>query len=223
MSADIIEPVPEEPVGLGWYVSVFGGWSWPTDLEIELDTICCGGQTFHEEADIDLDSGFMAGAALGAQFIPWLRGEVEVSGNWHNIDSQVVTFNFSGPSTGTFTTTADGDANALFALANLWVDVPIGETIRPYIGGGIGIGRLDVQLESTAGAEILDGSDWGFAYQLGAGVAFGFMNMVFDVGYRFKAISANDIDVPTDYFTPLGDAEADYQSHNVLLGLRFYF
>jgi opacity protein-like surface antigen len=55
----------------------------------------------------------------------------------------------------------------------LWVDLPIGEVIRPYVGGGLGFGRLSLGIETTniSGGtmySLVDDSDWGFAYQLGA-------------------------------------------------------
>jgi opacity protein-like surface antigen len=113
--------------------------------------------------------------------------------------------------------------NALFVLANLWIDVPVGEVVRPYIGGGVGMGRLSVDISTTGGDSIIDDADWGFAYQLGAGLAFDLTpNLAVDVGYRFKAINA-ELKIDDDHFGPSTDTEADYRSHNVLLGLRVEF
>lgn len=66
-----------------------------------------------------------------------------------------------GGSGGTFDVDG-GKLRQLSALANVWVDVPTGSIVTPYVGGGLGI----------AGFE-LDGEGKGrFAWQLGAGVAF---------------------------------------------------
>jgi opacity protein-like surface antigen len=203
-----------EPVGPSWYVSIFGGWSLPDDLDVELVSL----RSTELSASIDLDNGFTAGIAAGGRFTPWLRADAELSGNWHDFSGEEE-FETSGGQTTSYD--LEGDVNALFVLANLWIDVPVGEVIRPYIGGGVGMGRLDADVSTTAG-DIVDDSDWGFAYQLGAGIAFDLTaNMVVDVGYRFKAINA-ELGVDGAAFAAT-DTDADYRSHNLLLGLRFEF
>ena len=213
----------EGPTGMDWYVSVFGGWSHPTE-NFEGSAVFLSGPstgTF-ATAEADVDDGFLAGIALGAHFWGWARGEAELSGHWHDADGFATVVYFDSISATPYFADIDGEANALFALANLWVDIPAGDMIRPYVGGGIGLGRLDVDLETSGGYSLIDDSDWAFAYQLGAGVAFGFTEHVaVDLGYRFKVISNAELDANT----PAGgvEVETDYRSHNVLLGLRLTF
>ncbi len=60
------------------------------------------------------------------------------------------------------TFTFDGSrVRQLSALANLWLDLPIGAAITPYVGGGLGIAGFEVDGEGTGK----------FAWQLGAGIA----------------------------------------------------
>jgi opacity protein-like surface antigen len=225
-SAADMEAVPG-PAGMGWYVSVFGGWSHPTE-DISAFFSSGAGTTFTSvDANVDLDDGFMAGLAIGAQFNEWLRADIEASGHWHDANGAAILVTGSGPTSApTYNTTTagiDGDANALFLLANLWIDVPVGDVIRPYIGGGVGIGRLDVDVSTTGGGELIDDADWGFAYQLGAGIGFGITpNITVDVGYRFKAINNLELDATAPSGTGF-EVDADYKSHNVLVGLRFGF
>jgi opacity protein-like surface antigen len=199
-----------EPTGPSWYVSVFGGWSLPDDVDVAF----LGSYTSNSfQASIDLEDGFMAGIVAGARFNHWLRADVELSGHWHDVDGDEV-FATSG-SLAFSSLSLEGDVNALFFLANLWIDVPVGEVIRPYIGGGIGMGRLDANISTTGGDSIIDDADWGFAFQLGAGIAFDVTaNMAVDVGYRFKGINAE---------LEVADTDANYRSHNLLLGLRVEF
>jgi OOP family OmpA-OmpF porin len=128
---------------------------------------------------------------------------------------------------GGYYSTLEGDVTAMFVLANFWVDVPLGEFIRPYLGGGIGFGRLDVDLSMTGGSTFIDDADWGFAYQAGADVAFDISsNIAIDVGYRYKAIDNTDLNIEAMPFAPgvpLTGTEPDYRSHNVLVGVRFGF
>lgn len=209
--------VEAAPRGFGWYVSVFGGWS-IADTDINFATTTAASDVI--EAEAELEDGFMAGAALGAYFNDWIRAEIEVSGHWHDADGESVT----SPLIPGTTTTADldGDADATFVLANLWLDVPVGDVIRPYIGGGVGLGKLDVELDTTGGTNVIDDSDWAFAYQLGGGIAFGLSsNIGVDVGYRYKAINNAELEASAAGGTV--DVETDYRSHNVLVGLRIGF
>jgi opacity protein-like surface antigen len=224
-SAADVDYAPE-PAGPSWYVSVFGGWSLPDDIDLDFETAPVSGTAVDFSADVDLDNGFLAGVAVGAHFADWLRGEVEVSGHWHDAGGEAQL----AIGAGSTTYDVDGDAHALFVLANLWLELPIDEAIRPYVGGGIGIGRLDLELEGTtpsATVGIVDDSSWGFAFQLGAGVAFDITdNLAVDVGYRFKRIHDAEFELDADVTNdPLEAAEADvdYTSHNVLLGLRIGF
>src|SRR5215207_1877693 len=141
-----MEAVPEA-MGMGWYVSVFGGASFAKDEDFYVFNSNYYGNYSYGlsfDADLDLDTGFMVGAALGVGFNEWLRGEVEVSGNFHDVSGEGYFdndyFNTYGD------VDLDGDENALFVLANLWVDLPIGGFFKPYIGGGVGAGRIDLEL-----------------------------------------------------------------------------
>jgi opacity protein-like surface antigen len=207
------------PPGGSWYVSVFGGWSMGDEIEADF----LGSQNVGWNLDADLDDGFTAGLAVGTQFGEWLRGEIEVSGNWHSAD-------------GTLASTAStpeiddvsGDVDALFLLANLWVEVPLGAgPFRPYAGGGVGIGRLDVDLDaatSTGTASVVNDDDWAFAWQLGAGVAFDVSsNLAIDLGYRFKRIETVDLEGTSFFGATPPEIEVDYTSHNVVVGARLTF
>jgi opacity protein-like surface antigen len=213
---------------------VFGGWSMPTG---DHDFFYSGGASStatSAEAQVDLENGFMAGLAIGAQVNEWLRAEVEVSGHWHEAEGSallgfITTVPGSTPSAPPVSTPAtssanlDGDGTAMFVLANAWFELPVGEAIRPYVGGGVGIGRLDVDLETSGGVSVINDSDWAFAYQVGAGFAFGITpGAAIDIGYRYKVINNAELEATA----PSGagfDVETDYKSHNVLVGVRIGF
>jgi opacity protein-like surface antigen len=208
-----VEMVPEP--GWSWYVSVFGGWSHAKDEDGSFTTTSSGVYLF----DLELDDGFTAGLALGAHINEWLRGEIEVSGNWHDVEGAIGT---TPPLT---TYYVEGDEDALFVLANLWFEVPLGMgPFRPYAGGGVGFGRLSLDLDTTGGSPVVDDSDWGFAWQLGAGVAFDVSsNMAIDIGYRYKRIHNVELDVETALFSTPEGIDKDYSSHNIIAGIRFSF
>src|SRR6185295_2501511 len=112
--------VPEPVAGMGWYVSIFGGASFAKDEDFyALNSTGCYGYygCYYQsvDANLDLDTGFMAGAALGIGFNDWLRGEVEVSGNFHNVGGDAY-FDFEYRYSSDYVGNADldGDENALF-------------------------------------------------------------------------------------------------------------
>jgi opacity protein-like surface antigen len=218
-AADIIEPVPE-PAVFSWYVSVFGGWSMPNDLDGDIE-FYYSGNNFSYDFDADLDDGFTAGIAVGAKFNEWLRGELELSGNWHDAGGDLDYINYG------YGYDIDGDVNALFALANLWVDIPIGTFFQPYAGGGIGFGRLDIDVDANGhygDFDLFDDDDWGFAWQVGFGAAFVMSdNIGIDIGYRYKRI--NNIEFGQDFFenVDVDDVDIDYSSHNIIAGIRIGF
>jgi opacity protein-like surface antigen len=187
LSADY-EPQAEPSVESGWYAGVFGGASWPRDME------------FEELFELDLDRGFTAGGVVGSHFFDYLRAEVEASYARYDIDECI---------SGTLKCAiSDGDVSAFYLLGNLWFDFKLGG-FSPYIGGGVGGARVNVDTSTS-----LDDSDWGFAFQAGAGVRFRLTDALqVDIGYRFKDVPDLSID----------SLDTDLQSHNAQIGLTLGF
>lgn len=108
------------------------------------------------------------------------------------------------------TFTIDGSrARQLNAMGNLWLDVPIGGTITPYIGGGVGIAGFEVDGEGKTK----------FAWQLGAGLAFNISpNVAITADYRHRQTGKVTI---TDGASGLriGSLKTD----SLTAGLRLYF
>jgi opacity protein-like surface antigen len=118
--------VAPEPQGWGWYVSVFGGWSLPDDVDVALEMLYSFA-TVDVRGSVELDNGFMAGIAVGTQINEWLRGEVELSGHLHDLDDNVTFIVSTSAYASTFPANLEGDVNALFRL---------GEFVGRLAGGG---------------------------------------------------------------------------------------
>ncbi len=115
-----------------------------------------------------------------------------------------------------------GDITTWSYMANVWYDFDLGNSrIHPFIGGGIGLAQVD--LEYKALAYTMDGAaytyaggddDWGFAYQLGAGLGYEFDNgMTLTAQYRYFAtgeVQAGLRDQPS----------FNVESQNFLIGLQ---
>jgi opacity protein-like surface antigen len=71
------------------------------------------------------------------------------------------------------------------ALANAWIDIPVGEfPVKPYVGGGIGISSY--RLKSDEGSNKKDR----FAWQLGAGVAIPVSGKIsINADYRYRQVN----------------------------------
>ena len=128
------------------------------------------------------DNALTVGAGVGYKFNDYLRSDARIdwSGNYD-----------VGP---------DADLNMTTVLGNLYLDIPTGTMLTPYVGAGAGYGWADVD-----GGE--DKS--GVAYSLMAGVSVNLSeSMALDAGYRFRDI--------------IDDGE-DPKDHSILGGIRFKF
>jgi opacity protein-like surface antigen len=155
------------------YVSLFGGAVLPLDTHASVD--------FHDYL-VDFKTGFTVGAAVGANLTDNLRGELELAfQNYkvNNVEEQ-----------GNLTSNPGGKINSYFLMTNLWRDVDLGNGFKPYIGGGVGLGLMDVNIVYGNNHEV-DGTNLGLAAQVGSGVRLDVTdNMTLDLGYRFKAVAA---------------------------------
>ena len=96
----------------------------------------------------------------------------------------------------------DADVSTLSLMVNGFYDVETDTPFAPYIGGGVGFANVDLDSED----------DIVFAYQLGLGVGYAIdENVTLDLGYRYFATSNPEFE---------GGIEAEYTSHNIVLGIR---
>lgn len=181
-------------------------------------------------ASLDTKSAVTFGGTLGYDF-GTIRSDIEIAYSRHKIDSLTVVslngttvalsaadradvcdFLEASPCGGAGSTfTFDGSrVRQLSVMGNLWLDLPVGDTIVPYVGGGAGI----------AGFEI-DGEGKGkFAWQLGAGVAFKLSSTVaLTADYRHRETSKTNIAYDSTSGADVGKLKSD----SLLAGIRFTF
>lgn len=130
---------------------------------------------------------------------------------------------------------AEGDLETWSFMFNVWYDFNFGDSpIHPFIGGGIGFANASLDYDfsgavtglSTGGYGVLgttqpfsyrgngEATDWGFAYQLGAGLGYDFGNgMMLSAQYRYFNTGAMDLSLRDQ-------AEVNLESHNFLVGLN---
>lgn len=105
-----------------------------------------------------------------------------------------------------------GHVRQLSALANVWLDIPTGSLLTPYIGGGVGIAGFQIEDEGKAK----------FAWQLGAGVAVDISpNVSLTADYRFR--NAGGTTFTDDGFPNYALRVGKIQTSTFSAGLRFSF
>jgi opacity protein-like surface antigen len=195
-----------QTAGQGAYVSIYGGPSFFPDSKITDPAI-------PSSADLEasLDTGFQIGGAVGYHFNRNFRGELEGYYRRNALDS----ISASGTAFGialSNTAAVDGHASNAGVMGNVYWDFANSTKFTPYVGGGIGLSKVDVEI-SSGGASASD-NDTVFAYQAMAGVKYALTSQIaVNVGYRYFAT--------TD--PKFGTTEVENQSHNVDIGLTYNF
>ena len=137
-------------------------------------------------------------------------------------------FAYSNPNTTIVNTntnvnnSTDGEIKTMSFMANVWYDFDFGDSrFRPFIGGGIGLAQVDLEYRANLAYNHISHTygpgddDWGFAYQVGAGLGYEFDNgIVMSAQYRYFATGE----------VQLGTRDAmslNVESQNFLIGLTF--
>ncbi|MCA3573560.1 MAG: porin family protein [Aestuariivirga sp.] len=223
-------PVPVDPGH--FYAGVFGGATWFSEngADFTLDgsaftpeetVVAPSAPSMHPDVSgnvsLDTDTGFLIGGVLGyAWGDTGLRTELELSYSQANLDGFDIDWdsNFHNGQVNV-DPDFDGDVSVTYIFGNLWYD--FGHVfdmggITPYIGGGLGVGFVDIDIDAIQGVDFAaSGSETGFAYQLGGGLMWNIAdNVALDLGYRYRGVALNDYD-------------QSLTSQNVLLGINFGF
>ena len=205
----------------GWYVALDAGAVILSDSTSTASDSLGNSITF----DTEFDTGFGVHGAIGHSWDAF-RLEGEVSYRQNDLDTLDIT-NLTLAGIGSFNNlgslAADGDVSALGFMGNFWFELLKGSPWKPFVGGGLGVAQISI---NDASATILgvpfplaDDEDWVFAYQVGAGIGYEVTpTTVVSLGYRFFGTADPDF---TDVTGVPFDAE--YQSHNIEIGLRFSF
>lgn len=207
-AADLIVDAPVDPVPVAnsgeWYVSLFAGGVWANDVVTDF---------YGNEVSVSSDPGYTLGLAVGTHVFENLRGEVELS--YGKVETTDVSYN--GGSSGSM----EGPISTLYLLGNLWYEMDLGGGVKPYVGGGLGVGYATADSFFYGSSYGYGEGGFGVAYQLGAGVTFDVSDSIaLDIGYRYKSILSVDFDDSDGGGVYEG---GDVNSHVLQAGLTFKF
>jgi outer membrane protein OmpA-like peptidoglycan-associated protein len=178
-----------------FYIGGAGGLNLARDSDLES-------AAFNTEAEFDL--GWLALGTFGYEYGHGLRTEIELGYRANDLDQ------VGGAG-------ATGDATVWSGMVNVVYDFDVDWPVRPYVGAGLGAGRVKADGISPVSTTRIDDTDTAFAYQAMVGVEWAMTDRLhLNAGYRYFA-------VPDLEFRAASGANVDseYSAHGVTLGLRF--
>jgi opacity protein-like surface antigen len=112
-------------------------------------------------------------------------------------------------------------------MANAWYDFDLGLPITPYVGGGIGLAQVKISGDlgrftssGVALQRLFEKNDSVFAWQIGAGASMPIADHVKAfVDYRYFAADGAQLQLEPGFNG--GRIKADFNSHSLMVGLRF--
>lgn len=180
------------------------------------------------EGSVDLKNAITFGGAIGYDF-GTIRTELAVGYSKNDIESLTIE---AVNGTAVTLTPADGEEicdyleaegcsvsgntisydggriRQLSAMANLWIDIPVGGVIVPYVGGGLGVAGFETDGEGEAK----------FAWQLGGGVAVNLSSSAaITLNYRHREVS----DTQIEYDASSGFDVGKIRTNEFTAGVRF--
>jgi opacity protein-like surface antigen len=159
----------------GWYAGAFGGYAYlPGNVNITSYGLT--------RSHTDYESGYHAGGSLGYKNQP-MRYEGQIT----YLTAHLKKFTINNIQQ----TGVGGDADAVFAMANVYYDGPNWlNALQPFLGAGIGYGFVNARLNSSGptSATQWTGQDSVFSYQAMAGLTYHFSEKyALNIGYRYLA------------------------------------
>ena len=142
---------------------------------------------------LTFDEGFAVSGAGGYAFSSGLRLEGEFGYRKFNLDT--LRFGLGeldgarGPVDVEAKVDLEGDNVGISLMTGAYYDFDLGPGLKPYIGGGIGVFFISVDVRER-GEQLADDSDAVFAYHLGAGVGYEVSRLnekpvILSLDYRF--------------------------------------
>jgi OOP family OmpA-OmpF porin len=179
---------------------------------------------------LESETGFNVGLAFGKQFYEHLRGEVQFSYRRNDVEHMSLR---NEPDS------ASGHIGLMALMANAYTDWDLGIGVIPYFGAGIGYGSVDIEAKNKDAfpAKISD-QDSVFVWSLMAGGSYPVSEMIdLSLGYRYIATTKPKVNsnltnpdpgtsppaTPSGIIKVSRRIKAEYDAHEVVLGLRFNF
>ncbi|WP_333587641.1 outer membrane protein, partial [Phenylobacterium sp.] len=230
----------------GWYGAMDLGYHWPDSFDADSSNTAPGGSLYTWNFNQDDDwAGF---ARLGYRLNPNWRVELEggyrpgdissVRGGANNAILGLCTPGVVRTATASTCGSPTGDIEAWTLMGNVIYDFAPGAAINPFIGAGVGINhvRMDVagQFSNVPGTLSatnpaiqnlrIDDDDTALAYQVLAGLAWQASERL-NVDLTYRYLGGTDLDFASAGSANLqpGVFTGQYSDQSVTVGLRYAF
>jgi outer membrane protein OmpA-like peptidoglycan-associated protein len=186
----------------GWYISVAAGGNWVEDGKFQYESF--GVPTTPAQAS--WETGYAVSAAIGYDFSPHWRAELEVTYRRNHTDTWCA---------------ANGNCSTnawrmweLSEMVNVYYDIPLNSRWQASIGAGVGGNLVNIR-PGTAPAN----DDYVFAGQLIGQLAYQLSDRwQLYADYHFMMMSDPNI---SDPFNAGGAIDMEKTEHTAMLGIRF--
>ena len=188
----------------GFYVGAALGANFLTDSDLK-------GSGINNEAEFKI--GPVGLISLGYGYGNGLRTEIE--GGYRNNGVDKIT----GPGA----SGGNGRFHAYSLMLNALYDINTGTPFTPYLGAGIGWAIVDPSgVKTLNGTRSVNDSDNRFAYQGILGVAYS-LTPQWKLSLDYRYFATLDPEFTASNTTGSRKVDSDYNSHSVMLGLRYHF
>lgn len=194
----------------GFYVGARGGAVWADDTQFTIT----GPALIENSYDIGLAGSLFVGFEVPDLYLGiGLRLEGELGYAQADVDIHTVA--------GTPATAGNsfGSTDAFTAMANVYADYSLG-VLRPFVGGGIGVARVDFEGHGVTGnLGVMDDTENGYAWQVMGGIGYDVTAAItVEAMVRYQEIQGVELVSSTGPASTL-----DLSSTQILLGARFSF
>ena len=171
---------------------------------------------------IDTEPGFVVGGAVGFNAYKYMDAEfrAEIAVDYRQEELSTITVLPAQSSE------SSGQHSLLTAMVNAYVDYNPDDMklfAVPYVGFGVGYGRIEVDTDNSAATVRINDEDSVFAWQVMTGVVIPYTDTVgFRVGYRYLSTTDPNFD---SRVSGIGSTrfDSEFDSHELTAGLRINF
>ena len=154
------------------------------------------------------------GGALGMPFLEFFRAEIALNYRESDLDEMYVVPGSKG---------GKGEISLFSALLNGYVDFDFDLAVVPYLGVGIGYGRMKLRGQNSGADLKIRDKDSVFVWNVMLGATLPFSDTVdFTAEYRYLATDDPDFK-STSTISGNSRYDSEYDAHELVFGMRVKF
>jgi opacity protein-like surface antigen len=177
-----------------------------------------GGANFLQDSDMSgggndgtasFDPGYAVGGILGYRFGITEAFSVDAEGEFAYRNNDIDSISVSGFAD------SDGESQSFAWMLNGWLNWKLGDSgFIPYVGGGFGGVHIDISNADVGTIAVDHESDFVIGGQVGGGLGY-LIDEHLELSLDYRFLTTEDAN--------LNGVDVEYQSHSVMLGLKYLF